>query len=419
MKRIQTIRLSTQILSVLLTILGFFINFQFTLALLMLATFFGGAYYCGWICPYGSLQESFSKLGRKIGIKKRKMPAAIQKYLKFSRYLILLLSILLTSDFIFGLFSYDPRANFSNFLLSGTLSYLALMILISFGMIALFFDRPFCNYFCIEGAKYGLISSFRVFTIKRNESSCVNCKKCDKVCPMNIEVSKAGQLHSQECINCFECVSHCPIKNTLTYGKISLTPSTKKRFIYSSSIALIVITSFLIYSLIHVDSNNETDITYDSGLNSTLETLTESGVSYDEETSIDSENIDSESSDAQKTISDSETINDTTLTTSEDAFIEEDENIGAAAGIADGVYSGSARGFKATMYVDVTVANQLITNVEVTSHKDDAKWFNRANNSIPDTIIQEQSTDIDVVSGATFSSNGIINAAADALSSAK
>ena len=97
---------------------------------------------------------------------------------------------------------------------------------------------------------------------------------------------------------------------------------------------------------------------------------------------------------------------------------EEIALLGDAAGISDGVYTGTASGFRGLMTVEVTVSKQMITQVKVTDHVDDAKWYNRANRVIPDEIIDTQSTDISAVSGATYSSYGIINAVKNALENA-
>jgi polyferredoxin len=100
--------------------------------------------------------------------------------------------------------------------------------MVSFVIISIFFERPFCNYFCSEGVKFGVFSLTRVFSIKRNEATCVGCKKCDKACPMNINVSIKDQIRHGQCINCFECISACPVENTLTYGRVKL-PKFKKK----------------------------------------------------------------------------------------------------------------------------------------------------------------------------------------------
>jgi len=60
----------------------------------------------------------------------------------------------------------------------------------------------------------------------------------------------------------------------------------------------------------------------------------------------------------------------------------------------------------------------MIVQVNVTDNQDDARWFDRANSVIPQSIVQAQSTQVDTVSGATYSSKGIIAGAANALSKA-
>ena len=85
--------------------------------------------------------------------------------------------------------------------------------------------------------------------------------------------------------------------------------------------------------------------------------------------------------------------------------------------VADGVYYGTAEGFQSDITVAVTVKDQTITGIQVQSQGDDAAFFNRAV-AVIDKMVQTQSTAVDTVSGATFSSNGIIHAVEAALASA-
>jgi uncharacterized protein with FMN-binding domain len=82
----------------------------------------------------------------------------------------------------------------------------------------------------------------------------------------------------------------------------------------------------------------------------------------------------------------------------------------------DGTYTGSAFGFRGDTTVSVTVENGYITDVTVLSYTDDKKYFDKAVDSVIADIIKSQDVNVDAVSGATFSSNGIMNAVADALS---
>ncbi len=99
------------------------------------------------------------------------------------------------------------------------------------------------------------------------------------------------------------------------------------------------------------------------------------------------------------------------------AEIESEKN--AESNYKDGIYNGEAKGFGGTVAVEVTVENGKINKIDVTSHeKEDAAYFDSAIYVI-DEMIDEQSTDVDTVSGATFSSNGIIGAVKDALGKAE
>lgn len=81
----------------------------------------------------------------------------------------------------------------------------------------------------------------------------------------------------------------------------------------------------------------------------------------------------------------------------------------------DGVYTGTGTGFKGSTEVQVTVENGNISDITVLSTGDDEQFFSRAKDTIISEIISLQSTQVDTVTGATFSSNGIIEAVANAL----
>ena len=86
--------------------------------------------------------------------------------------------------------------------------------------------------------------------------------------------------------------------------------------------------------------------------------------------------------------------------------------------LADGVYKGSATGFSGHVTVAVTIMDKKITSIDILSSTDDEAFFNRAK-AVIDRIIASQSFDVDVVSGATYSSNGIIGAVKNALTGEK
>jgi polyferredoxin len=322
-----------------------------------------GPVFCGWICPFGTLQELFAKLGSKLGIKKYVMPKKLKMVLAFSRYILLLIAILITADFIFNILSLDPRANLTALLGSRVIAAAGWIIIFIFLGISMFFERPFCNYLCIEGAKFGLLGGARPLTITRNKETCVGCNKCNRACPMNVDVSSYNQVRSLQCINCMECVAACPVKNTLSVKVIPAKKILKQAALVSAAAAFF----FVVYK----------DINSDSLFNFLTSKVSASS---------------------------------STMITGEIAA-----GYGDAAGIADGVYEGSGTGFRGSMTVEVTVKSQQITAIEVVQTNDDAKWFNRAYSTMASNIIKNQTAEVDTVSGATYSAMGIKQGVANAL----
>lgn len=97
---------------------------------------------------------------------------------------------------------------------------------------------------------------------------------------------------------------------------------------------------------------------------------------------------------------------------------ENDTDEGGDAKYKDGTYEGEAEGFGGPISVSVTVAGGKVTELNILSaEKEDGAYFEMAKDIIP-TIIEQQTWDVDTISGATFSSTGIKNAAQQALEKA-
>lgn len=96
-----------------------------------------------------------------------------------------------------------------------------------------------------------------------------------------------------------------------------------------------------------------------------------------------------------------------------------EEADGADSPYADGTYTGEAQGYGGTVAVELTVENGKITDLTITSAKKEDTAYLDAASAVIDSILEQQSTDVDTVSGATFSSNGILHAAEDALRKAE
>ena len=179
-----------------------------------------GNFFCGWLCPYGTAQELCGKIGSLFLKRKLKMPPALQRYLQFSRYLLMLALLALGAQAIAAAVPINSYRSFMALAGGRVIETMALAIMAVFLVIALFFERPFCNNVCSEGIKFGVASLTRLFTIKRNAATCVNCQRCNQACPMNIQVSAGKSVRNAQCINCFQCIAACPANGTLSYGNV-------------------------------------------------------------------------------------------------------------------------------------------------------------------------------------------------------
>ncbi len=176
-------------------------------------------FFCGWICAFGALQGVFGWLGKKIFGRHFAVPKKLDSVLRWLKYVVLVGIIYgtwKTSELIIR--PYDPLAAFGH--LSAGLSAVwaefavGFVILVLILVLSMLYERAFCKYLCPLGAVNAILGRIPLFRIKRIESTCISCSKCDRVCPMNIDVSHAGAVDSPECISCMECVTTCPTKKS-------------------------------------------------------------------------------------------------------------------------------------------------------------------------------------------------------------
>lgn len=178
-----------------------------------------GPVICGWVCPFGTVQELVSRLGKKM-FKKRFnhfIPAAVDTKLRYIRYIVLFMVIYKTATTAKLMFQdIDPYYALFNFW-ADDVSVKALAILIIILAASLFVERPWCKYACPYGALLGLFNGIRLFKIRRTPATCIDCKACDRSCPMNIPVSGKTAVLNHQCISCMACTSEstCPIPDTV------------------------------------------------------------------------------------------------------------------------------------------------------------------------------------------------------------
>lgn len=205
--KIQIIRFIVQAIFMMSMILALTPNYGMVGKWFFITILLVGVFFCGWVCPFGAIQDWLNKLAQKMHFPQYQVPVKFQKYLQISRYLVYALGVMGIS---YGII--NARSSFNHKLFTNSLTLGAGIFLVIFLLASLFVKRPFCNYFCAKGASYGLLSVLRIFGIKRDNDKCIHCKLCDKNCPMNIQIESTDFVRHPNCINCLTCVSVCPKK---------------------------------------------------------------------------------------------------------------------------------------------------------------------------------------------------------------
>jgi polyferredoxin len=347
------------------------------------ATLLLGRFFCGWMCAFGTLGDLLYYLSHKVFKIRYKMGEEADSALKYIKYALFLfifiavwgiqafnISVLSPWDAFGSLLTFTDLPDFSYVITEVTVGFLLLLAIMTG---SLFVERFFCRYLCPLGAVFSILSHLKFVRIKKPLKDCGSCRACTKKCSMGIPLYQMNSVTSGECINCMKCVTVCPRNNVH-----AIVAATAANPALAGALAVTAMAGVYYIGTFISEADTSTQVS---------------------------------SITAQAALEDTDSSTD-----------EADEDTGLASGsvYTDGVYEGSANGFRrGVTTVSVTIANDTITNIEIVSHGDDAPFFNRACDTIISDIMDAQGTDVDTVSGATFSSSGIINAVADALSSAE
>ncbi|MGI6007040.1 MAG: 4Fe-4S binding protein [Ruminococcus sp.] len=203
-------------------------NFKFAFYVTGFLLFAGallGRFVCGWLCPFGLLQDILYKI--PFIQKRKRLPG--DSWLKYLRYAFLALFVIVLpitaldiggqgqpwfckyicpSGMVMGALPLLA----ANEQLRGALGWLftwKMVLLLLLLLLALWVYRPFCRYLCPLGAVYGFFNKAAVFRYQVDESLCVRCGQCQEACDFGIDVYR--NPNSSECIRCGKCKKACPV----------------------------------------------------------------------------------------------------------------------------------------------------------------------------------------------------------------
>ena len=319
------------------------------------ATVLVGRFFCGFFCSFGAVQDLLwlgSHRLRALFPGKRNLKKA-DRIFRFAKYAVLFFFFLFIWSGVTAVKTAGPWQVFGQYVSFG--HWPGLKLLLSVGGVllllifigSLFVQRFFCRYFCPMGAIYSLISQTSFLKIDKPRKECGKCHLCTSKCTMGMDLTKKDRIAGGECISCQKCVSWCPKGNA------------RFRSRYGVLIGVGVTCATIMVSQLLIAGNLAKEKTADS---------------------------------VKKTA-------------------END----AGGNFQNGIYTGTGEGYRGKVTVTVKVADGKITELVLDDYADDKSYMERAKNRIFQEMISRQNTDVDAVSGATYSSNGLIEAVNKAL----
>ena len=179
------------------------IIFIYTLVSLILL---GRGVYCGWLCPFGVLQELCFKLGKIIKLPTIDIPYWLNERLWVIKYIILMAiacTTILGSSYSYGLIEIEPFKTAITSYFNRSLPYVLYASILVF--IGIFSERFFCRFMCPLGAALAFLGRFHIFNMIPRRPECGNpCHLCEKSCPVQA-IDTKGKINMNECFQCLDC----------------------------------------------------------------------------------------------------------------------------------------------------------------------------------------------------------------------
>lgn len=167
-----------------------------------------GRVFCGFLCPGGAVQDML-----KLPVKKISLSASVDRVLKWLKYLLAVVMILLVLGAI-GIWHNIPLIDSLWFWLlqhnfqAGNI----LIALVAFSLVtAIFLRRPWCRYLCPLGVWMSPFNKYSLVKLAYDEVQCTSCHQCSQSCPTGVRQAGGG-WDSTECVRCLACYSSCQSK---------------------------------------------------------------------------------------------------------------------------------------------------------------------------------------------------------------
>ncbi|MCD6097365.1 4Fe-4S binding protein [bacterium] len=173
-------------------------------------------FFCGWICPIGTVERLLFAAGKKLGISCR-LPGNFSYVYFFAPLLVLLtVSFLSIKSGVICCQSICPL--FYHTKLLGTVSIVLLVLFVAGSLVI---ERFFCKFVCPFGVILGVFGLFSIFTLRSTcfDKPCLeqNCTLAS-VCPGEIDLYRANVIRSVNCYGCLKCTRGCPLGRNFKLG---------------------------------------------------------------------------------------------------------------------------------------------------------------------------------------------------------
>ncbi|MCK9237544.1 MAG: NosR/NirI family protein [Thiopseudomonas sp.] len=166
----------------------------------------GRGVFCGWLCPFGALQELINEAARKLKIKQYELPWAVHERLWAVKYIILLALFGLSLD---SIATAEKYAEVEPFKTAITLHFMREWSFVLYAVVLLviniFTRKVYCRYICPLGAALAIPTQLRLFDwLKRRKECGTPCQLCAVECEVQA-IHPDGHINANECHHCLDC----------------------------------------------------------------------------------------------------------------------------------------------------------------------------------------------------------------------